>query len=286
MAMDRELRAQLKRRYTEATGDVVIPSLSQLPYTRPVAYEDGKALKSDAGNAVRDVYPEYTQGLKDEFGNFLVRPQFPTINDGNDMGADDIGTDNLKPVNIANLDVPTSSSNVSRPRTLAAGYYLYVGERAKPYADQRGKITVMFRDGTFYNYYDVPPGVWQTFRNSVSKGPMLNRRNRFQSSDGVLLSFPHGPADVSEVPEELQRLVYRTARGIGLSNQVTKPRSVRMGKLGEYDVYRRTGSETFGRGKTPGEQYGYIPKSAQKQTRYSKGKMSSNSSRGKNPFQK
>ena len=54
---------------------------------------------------------------------------------------------------------PTSTSNVKEPRTLAAGY------------DKKNFIlTVQFRDGTLYNYYDVPPAIWREFRMAPSKG--------------------------------------------------------------------------------------------------------------------
>ena len=55
--------------------------------------------------------------------------------------------------------VPTSTSNPQRPRTVAAGY-----------DKDEEKITVVFRDGTFYNYYEVNPNEWATFKATVSKG--------------------------------------------------------------------------------------------------------------------
>lgn len=280
MAIDPQMRSALNKRLTEVTGDVVVPRLNQLPTTSPYAVDDfGNTLRGDDNRVLRDRYPEYTQGLKDDEGNFLYRQTSPTVQSGNNLAADEINTTNLRPV--ANLDIPTSSSNVSRPRTLAAGYYLYVGERAKPYDDRRGKVTVMFRDGTLYNYYDVPPGVWQQFRNSISKGPMLNRRNKNQGSDGILLSFAHGPADLSDVPEELQRYIYRVARSAQISSQVTRRRSVQVG-----DRTIRTGKERFDSKKRSGTQFGYVPTSSQKNVKYSKGKISTNTTRGKNPHQK
>ena len=68
-------------------------------------------------------------------------------------------------------DIPTSTSNWRRPRTVAAGYDY------NPDSD-KGVLTVVFRDGTFYNYYDVPPSVWIEFHDSFSKGPMLNQIGR------------------------------------------------------------------------------------------------------------
>lgn len=56
----------------------------------------------------------------------------------------------------------TSTSNPARPRTLRAGY-----EHAT------GTLTVIFRDGTWWNYYNVPPDMWNGFKNSKSKGRYL-----------------------------------------------------------------------------------------------------------------
>ena len=100
-------------------------------------------------------------------------------------------------------DVPTSSTNVRRPRTVAAGY-----------DEQRQVLTVMFRDGTLFNYYNVTPSEWKTFHNSYSKGPMLNVFNKGQYNPGFLLTAPHsfGPADVSNVSPDVLATIYRVAR--------------------------------------------------------------------------
>lgn len=56
----------------------------------------------------------------------------------------------------------TSTSNPSRPRTLRAGYEY-----------STGTLTVIFRDGTWWNYYKVPEGMWESFKNAKSKGKFL-----------------------------------------------------------------------------------------------------------------
>ena len=100
-------------------------------------------------------------------------------------------------------DVPTSSTNVRRPRTVAAGY-----------DEQRQVLTVMFRDGTLFNFYNVDAGTWKTFHNSYSKGPMLNLWSKGTYSPGALLTSPHsyGPADTSNVSPEVLAGIYRVAR--------------------------------------------------------------------------
>lgn len=111
-------------------------------------------------------------------------------------------------VAFADTDIPTSSTNYSRPRTVAAGYDA-----------TRQTMTVVFRDGTFYNYYEVTTGEWQAFKASVSKGnPWLNKANRYQGSDGLFVGKPRGPADVSSISPEVRELLYKIVR----AKQVTK----------------------------------------------------------------
>lgn len=56
----------------------------------------------------------------------------------------------------------TSTTNPQRPRTLAAGY----NPRSQT-------MTVVFRDNTWWNYYDVPEDIWEGFRQAESKGKYL-----------------------------------------------------------------------------------------------------------------
>jgi hypothetical protein len=112
------------------------------------------------------------------------------------------------PVSASALsDIPTSTTNWRRPRTVAAGYDYNQDT-------DTGVITVVFRDGTFYNYYDVPPSVWIQFHDSFSKGPMLNRKtkNGGQAMDGTLLAYKHGPADMSNLSPKAQEFLYKVAR--------------------------------------------------------------------------
>lgn len=101
-------------------------------------------------------------------------------------------------------DVPTSSTNYGRPRTVAAGYDA-----------ARRTMTVVFRDGTFYNYYDVTPGEWSSFSSSFSKGkPWLNRgfKGGKQEFDGIFIGKPRGEADVSTIDPVVREQLYRVAR--------------------------------------------------------------------------
>jgi hypothetical protein len=101
--------------------------------------------------------------------------------------------------------VPTSSSNLERPRTVAAGWEPYPGEKSI------GKLSVIFRDGTYYNYYDVTSSEWQRFKMSGSKGPLLNQRPTPGFSNYHYFK-PRGEADVDFLSSKAQELEYDVAR--------------------------------------------------------------------------
>jgi KTSC domain len=56
----------------------------------------------------------------------------------------------------------TSTTNPARPRTIRAGYN-----------HETEVLTVVFRDGTWWNYYDVPVDMWEAFKGANSKGVYL-----------------------------------------------------------------------------------------------------------------
>lgn len=87
---------------------------------------------------------------------------------------------------------PTSTSNPRRPRTVAAGY-----DR------RRSTLTIVFRDGTFYNYYEVSAAEWGMFKSLASKGRYIR---------DVLDRKPRGSANVSYLSEKAQELLYRVSR--------------------------------------------------------------------------
>lgn len=268
----------LRKLKVEVTGDIVVPGVRSLGTVSSV-----EALPD--GTTARGRMPEYR-------GNF-DRSRFGTsgtINDGNKASIDEYDNliprwdkatgsyqseQKLNPLNAEDLHIPASTSNVSRPRTLAAGYRLYVGERAKDYADQKGTLTVLFRDGTFYNYYNVPPGVWIQYKTAISKGFMVNRENQYQGSDGVLLNYPHGRADISELDPQLQSYVYRVARSSQLASKAGRKRNVWVGdkekgrnvRTSGYvptSASRRVGSvgKSKGKGSNPAASNGTNPATA------------------------
>lgn len=88
--------------------------------------------------------------------------------------------------------VPTSTINPERPRTVAAGY------------DQKRQVlTVVFRDGTFYNYYEVDLNGWQQFKAAPSKGRYIASMLDYQ---------PRGTSNMAKSPVYAREQLYRVAR--------------------------------------------------------------------------
>ena len=92
--------------------------------------------------------------------------------------------------------VPTSSSNPERPRTVAAGY-----DRT------RQVLTVVFRDGTYYNYYEVSTSEWQDFKKRVSKGQYIYKYLDYK---------PRGAANVNSLPSYARTALYKLTRTLQL----------------------------------------------------------------------
>ena len=94
--------------------------------------------------------------------------------------------------NDVNKEIPTKTTNPLRPRTVAAIWEA-----------QNQLLTVVFRDGTFYNYYGVSIQEWRAFKQSPSKGRYILE---------VLDSKSRGPADMSDMPVDVAEFLYRAAR--------------------------------------------------------------------------
>lgn len=104
-----------------------------------------------------------------------VRPRGTSLGAYNIQSEEDwLGADGRRP----QID-PTPSTNPPRPRTLRAGY---LKERGAP----SGTLWVVFRDGTPWEYYDVPQNVWRNFRRVKSPGRFINR---------VLNNYDYGRGD-------------------------------------------------------------------------------------------
>jgi hypothetical protein len=88
--------------------------------------------------------------------------------------------------------IPTSTTDPTRPRTVAAGY---------DHTSQT--LTIVFRDGTYYNYYNVNQAMWNNFRASYSPGRFILQH---------LDKLPRGVADVSDLTEDAREALYRATR--------------------------------------------------------------------------
>ena len=167
-----------------------------------------KGYGSDDAEQYENTLGQLSGGLPSDVEQFKdYNPQYSAANNtGIGASYDD------SPVPLT--DVPTSSLDSSRPRTVAAGYREYVGSRKGGQAGL-GKMTVMFRDGTLYNYYDVTPGEWSNFKDSISKGsPWLNRGfpNGKQQVDGLFINKPRGVASLANVDPDVLENIYQVAR--------------------------------------------------------------------------
>lgn len=89
-------------------------------------------------------------------------------------------------------EVPTATSNPARPRTVAAGF-----------DPATNTLTLVFRDGTFYNYYEVSRQEWNTFKELPSKWEYI--RNSLDS-------HPRGEADPSSISAGVRQAIYQVAR--------------------------------------------------------------------------
>ncbi|NBW21903.1 MAG: KTSC domain-containing protein [Caulobacteraceae bacterium] len=93
---------------------------------------------------------------------------------------------------------PTSTTNPNKPRTIAAGYRPGTSEDGSA-----GTLTVIFRDGSYYNYYEVEPYLWQQFKQVKSKGRFIRK---------YLDQKPRGYASVSYITSIAQKSEYFISR--------------------------------------------------------------------------
>jgi hypothetical protein len=103
---------------------------------------------------------------------------------------------NLAPVYFGpsnmNTEIPTRTKNPMRPRTVAAAF-----------DPKRHIITIIFRDGTMYNYYECDRVDWNGFVRESTKGDYIAR---------VLDAKPRGIADSSSVDPQIRLAAVTAAR--------------------------------------------------------------------------
>lgn len=163
---------------------------------------DGNYIKDIPDSAYSPKLPEdYDYDVKTGFGD-----SSQPIDDTEFFGSPGIGPQNPRP---APLTVkPTTSTNFSRPYTVAAGWERYPAQGRVSQDQELGTLTVMFRDGTLWNYYNVDRSFWITFKSAMSKGQFINKH----AQNPRLNSYPHGPADISGVPASSQQYIQQVSR--------------------------------------------------------------------------
>lgn len=138
--------------------------------------------------------------------------------------------------------VPTSSIFPPRPRTVGAGW-----------DSNRQCLTVIFRDGTFYNYYDVSGLEWSNFKRARSKGKFI-----YTYLDGKV----RGTASMSGIPQAHQEALYRVARtaqaaegGFQYNQSKTSKRGTGKNRYGSKNTASRSMRKQYARVEKVMERY-------------------------------
>ena len=137
---------------------------------------------------------EYIDGRGNLVDTSVFRPIYDIDEDTGEMivpgfqGPKSADTSYPAPISV----VPTSTINPERPRTVAAGY-----------DPEREVLTVVFRDGTWYNYYEVTVSEWKAFKAAVSKGRFIYK----------ILDFkPRGEASTKGIAAGVRKNLYAISR--------------------------------------------------------------------------
>lgn len=194
-------------RYISAGRDALVAPETDIYSQTPVSYNDPDWGAGDKGN--RDTLRHFVDVLE------LSDEYFDPTDSGymvNNLAEEKFGAEVITPTTRPDMDtsparltvVPTNTINPQRPRTVAAGYDA-----------SRKVITVVFRDGTFYNYYDVDPKEWQAFKMSRSKGRYIYAHLDVKS---------RGYAKVNAVPVDVRSALYNVMRANQIMGAETNER--------------------------------------------------------------
>ena len=176
--------------------------------------------KRKTTSAVGPVYPFVNNPVVQEPNKFYAPQNLYYYGDEFEDDVDLFGEESPNaPADLT--DIPTSTTNVSRPRTVAAGY-----------DSKRKVLTVVFRDGTIWNYDNVTEGEWQNFHASISKGrPWINDK---------LFGVGY-PADVTNLDPRVQADLYKAARTAQLQFQTKRSYRAPQQKKGQPATTKRLG---------------------------------------------
>jgi hypothetical protein len=249
---DADARRRLLEQYRQGTGTRNLPRLTDPIFADEQGYSQEVRYNAEGELEARFYKPKNTDETP-------VRQPFMAVNPEtgeeelqyNALDFDSVGPDNARPAALT--IVPTSSTNYKRPYTVAAGWERYPRQSGAS-SDNLGTLTVLFRDGTLWNYYDVDRSFWVKFRTSISKGEFIAKD--LPSAD-LTRNYRNGPADVSRVSEQNRQLIYTIARASQYRFSTKR-------------AYKYTNKAT---GERRTVKPGAVPKSAQKKL-------------GKNPNQK
>lgn len=131
----------------------------------------------------------------------------------------------------------TSTTNPARPRTIRAGYNF-----------ETQVLTVVFRDGTWWNYYDVPSDMWASFKTAPSKGIYLRE-------SGLDTWQSMGATDMSTLSRH-QKIAIAANVEVSRRLQVALKGKQSTKLWGKGPNYRTRAQGGFSRGKSTG-QFGY-----------------------------
>ena len=208
-----------------AGEQVVGDLLSSGPY-EAISYEDPwGTVTSTTGDYFATESTRYLEeeGFYDRLGYSYT---FDPTRGGAEAGAAVVSSVGTGPADITQS--PTATTNPNRPRTVAAGY-----------DSQRKVLTVVFRDGTFYNYYGVSALLWGNFKRAKSKGRYIRL---------YLDGQTRGTASMGAVPQAHQELLYKVARTTQVMRGGLQPGmspTSKRGGTGKYE-YGRSGSKESG----------------------------------------
>lgn len=204
---DADARRRLLEQYRQGTGTRNLPRLTDPIFADEQGYSQELKYNAEGEIEARYYRPKNVEDTPVRQPYMGVNPETGDEElQYNAIDFDSVGPDNARPAALT--VVPTSSTNYKRPYTVAAGWERYPRQSGAA-SDNLGTLTVLFRDGTLWNYYNVDRSFWVKFRTSISKGEFIAKD---APSPDLTRNYPNGPADASRVSEQNRQLIYTIAR--------------------------------------------------------------------------
>lgn len=151
---------------------------------------------------INDINGKLESGRGYWYDNLADKPVSPnspaTYADGTPVDTSALGF--ADPANETQF--PTNTKNPERPRTVGAAWN-----------PTKHTLTVIFRDGTFYNYYEISRREWESFKATDSPGQYIALN---------LDSKPRGFADVTDLDPQIRLMAVTAARMAQMQNAVNR----------------------------------------------------------------